>query len=533
MLIAIAKKELLHHLASFRFWVAALLTVVLASSSTLIAARDYRRRLTDYRERAASHQRSLRAATVYSYLQPIVLRPPEPLSVLDQGFDPHLGTDVAIHPFAIPAAATGGHRGNEFLVSLPTADLTTIVSVVLGLLALLLTHDAITGEKEEGMLRTVFAAGAAKRSVLAGKLFGGLLTVSLPLGVGVLLSLSLFRLEVETAFTADQWLRIAGLVCMYGIYLSFMLLVGLLISLHVRSTARALSAAMLLWFVLTIVVPGVAWAAARDLVTTEGARRSAERKVAELSAEHERRLAQELRRKPLRSAFSGHTAMSYLSGGQRAVRYRNGSAEYYDALAEYYRFEVTSGIQHAARVFAVQQGYERRLRTGERLGAGLAALSPASILDRLSETFAGTSIEEYDRFLESCRRYRRALLDYLDRKQAFRSWRWFTDDAPGKLRPWPVYLGLQPDEVDTAGARALFGRLGEPGIDARVRHDRQGAERDPARRLRLDDMPVFSYRGTDLLVSLHRAAAGVGVLLLLNVLAAAAAWARFRDYEPG
>ena len=87
---AIVKKELRNHLASFRFWVGALLTIVLAYSSTLVAARDYNLRLSSFRERVASHLQELAAVSVYSYLQPVVVRPPEPLSVLDQGFDSRL-----------------------------------------------------------------------------------------------------------------------------------------------------------------------------------------------------------------------------------------------------------------------------------------------------------------------------------------------------------------------------------------------------------------------------------------------------------
>src|SRR3954447_25396867 len=119
---AIVKKELRNHLASFRFWVGALLTVVLAFSSTLVAARDYSLRLASYQRRVASAQQELATVSVYSYLQPLVVRPPEPLSVLDQGFDSRLGTEVAIHLFTIPVETTAGYRSNELLVSLPTVD---------------------------------------------------------------------------------------------------------------------------------------------------------------------------------------------------------------------------------------------------------------------------------------------------------------------------------------------------------------------------------------------------------------------------
>jgi len=533
MLGAITRKELLNHLAGFRFWVGALLTVVLAASSMLVTARDYNLRLGSYRERVASQEEKLRAVSVYSFLQPLVVRPPEALSVLDQGFDSRLGTDVEIHLLSIPVEATGGHRGNELLVSVPTVDLTTIVSVVLGLLALLLTCDAVTSEREGGTLRAVFANRVSRRTVLAGKLAGGLLALTLPLGAALLMSLALFHLEVEAGLAPEQWLRVLGLVGSYLLYLSLMLLLGLLISLHVRSTSRALGISVLVWFVLAIVVPGAARAIAGDLVATQGVKRKTERTIAELQAEHDRRLAAELRRDPLRTAFSGHTAVSFASGEHGAVRYRYGSATYYDSLAQYYRLAAKAGVRHAAGVFAVRQRYEERLRFGERLGAGLAALSPAFLLNRLSESFAGTSIAEHDRFLDVTRRYRLKLLGWLERRQAFQSWRWFTDDRPGGLQPWPRYLGLAPEEVEADRVHLLFSRLSEPGVGARVRRDREAAEKDLSRRLPLGDMPVFSYRGPGFLASLRRGAAEAGTLLILNVAAALAAWARFQRYELG
>jgi len=530
---AIVGKELRNHLASFRFWVGALLTIVLAYSSTLIAARDYNLRLSRYRDRVASHQQELRAVSVYSYLQPVLVRPPEPLSVLDQGLDSRLGTEVAIHGFSIPIEAAAGYGGNELLVSLPAVDLTTIVSVVLGLLALLLTHDAITGEREDGMLRAVFANRVTRQTVLAGKLVGDLVALLLPLTIGLLVSLGLFRFEVRPSLTADQWLRVAGLAGGYVIYLSLMVLLGFLISLHFRTTSRALGISVLVWFVLTIALPAATRALASDLIDTEEARRSSEREIGKLMAEQSRQLGQEFRREPLRASFSGHTAISVAKGGNRAERYRNGSAAYYDSLASYYRFEVQSGARNATRIFAVQQRYEARLRAGEKLEWTLAAVSPAFLLDLLSEAFAGTSISEHDRFLAASRAYRLTLLAYMEGKGAFRSWRWFTDDKPAALHPWPLYLGLSPEEVPPGRVAALFSRLSEPAVAARVRQDREEAQRDPTRHLPLGDLPRFAYRSLDFSTSLRQGAAAAAALLLFNVLAAGAAWARFRRYELG
>jgi ABC-type transport system involved in multi-copper enzyme maturation permease subunit len=528
MLGAVVRKEFLNHIASFRFWVAAVLALVLAASSTSIAARDYNERLRGYRERLADHERKLAAVTVYSSLQPAALRPPELLSILDQGFDAQLGTDVTIDVFSIPTRAARAQRGNELLVSLPAVDLTRIVGVVLGLLALLLSYDAFTGERAAGTLRTTFAHGVSRRTVLAGKILGGLLTLAMPLAAALLASLALLVLQTATAPSPDQWLRIAGLALAYGGYLSLMLLLGLILSLHARSSSSALVIAVLFWLVAVLVLPESAWALASSVTGTQEARRETERAERGLAAAYERRLAAELRRQPILTAFSGHTPVVLMSGKHRAVLHRFGSAAYYTALGRYHRFEVETGIRSAEQLTAIDQRYDRRLREGERLGAILSAASPSFLLDRIAQSFAGTSVTEQDRFLASCRAFRRTFLGYLERRKAFDSWRWFTDDPPDQLHPWPEFLGLRLDQVSAANVSGLFRRLTEPAVEARVQKSRQAAEQDASRRLRLEDMPRFSYAGPRFGAALGSVALEIGVLLALNALAVAAAWLGFR-----
>jgi ABC-2 type transport system permease protein len=532
MLGACIRKEILCHLASVRFWVATLITVVLAAGSTLIAARDYESRRERYDDRSAAQQREIRNVSVYSFLQPGALRPPEPLSVFDQGFDARLGTEVKIHLFEVPTHATGGSRGNELLAALPAAevDLTTIVSVILGLLALLLACDAVTCEREEGTLRTLLAQGVSRRVVLAGKTLGGLLTLCLPLAAALLVSFAVVALTVGLEPYESRGPRIAGLVASYLIYLALMLLLGLLISLRARSSSRALMISVFLWLVTIIVLPQVAWTVAGGLVDTREEASRAESRERELAAEESHRLSAAFARHPLRRAFNGHTAISYAKGPHRAVRHRNGSASYYDALQEYYGLEVRSGIQQAQRVYKAQREYEERLRKGERLGFWLAAASPAVLLDRVSESFAGTSLEDYDAFLAECRRHRLALLAFLERRSAFRTWRWFTDDSPERLHPWPQFLGLRPEEVDAARVHTLFNRLSSAEIQPKLRLQRSAAEADPARRLDLSGLPQFTYRGPGFLECLRRAAPGALFLLLLIALTAATVWSHFARY---
>ena len=533
MLTAIAKKEFLEHLASFRFWIGASLAVVLAGLATVIAAEDHDLRLMSYRDRSARLEAELEAVHVYSFVQPVAMRAPEPLSILDQGFDQKLGTDVRIHLFTVPAAAAGGQRGNELMVTAMPIDLTTIVSVVLGLLALLLTSDAIAGERMEGTLRTSLSHAVSRRTVLAGKALGGLATIAVPLAATLAVSVLILVFRSEVGLAPEHWWRLAGLAASYVLYLSLMLLLGLTISLYVRRAASALVVAILAWLAIVIVLPSAAWAVAGELVEAQEARRLAEDRAAELAVEHERLLARELSRHPLLGRFSGHTSPFYVTAANRAVLRRYGSAAYYDALVGFHAFEVAAGMRLAEEVFATHRQHEARLLAGQRLGTALAAASPAFLLDRLSESFAATSVDDHDRFLAACRGYRARLVGYLKSRQAVRSWRWFTDDPPGGTRPWPTLLGVSVEEVDEGSARLLFGRVSEPAVQERLRRERAELEEDQSRRLDLAGMPRFSYRGPGAVESFRRAAPEAAALLLVNAVLTVVAWLRFERYEIG
>lgn len=532
MLYAIIRKEFQFHLAGFPLRIGAVLTLVLAATSILISARDYNLRLHDFRDRAAAHARDLRKATVYSYLQPVAMRPPEPLSVLDQGFDAYLGNEVTIHLFAIPAEASGGYRGNELLGASPAADLTTIVAVVLGLLALLLAHDAMQSERESAVLPSLLASGIPRGTLLTGKVLGGLLALALPLGGALLVSLAIFTLQVEATLSFAQWLRAAGLAAAYALYLSFMFLLGLLISIGMHNRLRALVVAVVVWLATVVVLPGSARTLIGDLGSMQRGRQVAARRSAELLAEGDRRLDTARRRESLRTPFSGDHASSFATGPNRAVLYRYGSASYYDALSAYYRTEVATGIRYAETAFAERQRLEEKLRAGERLAAVLSLVSPASLLEGLSEKLAGTSTGDYDRFLTACRSYRLAFADYLRSRNVFSSWRWFTDDPPDRLYPWPRFFGLSPEEVEPGEVRQLFQRFGEPAVASRLWREQSQFEKDPARRLRIQDMPRFESPEAGLLEYLRRGAPEALGLLTFNAVAGAVVAARFRRWSP-
>ena len=523
MLYAFAKKELLHHLASHHYLASSVLLVVLSGMATLVGTADYNLRLDTYETRLEEHRQELEKVRVYSYLQPLVQHPPEPLAILARGFEDRRSDEVRIHVFAVPTADSAGRR-NPFSASFHNLDLTTIVQVVLGLQALLLAFDAFVGEREQGTLQLVLAHGVDRATLLAGKFLGAFTALSGPLAMGFFTSLAIiFSWGKVTVDAGDGW-RIAGLFGAYTAYGAVMLLLGFLISIKSASASRALALAVLSWLALIFLLPQTTIAVVGE-ATREDA--SLENAVAALEQELEERLDASWASDPLRRRRGGDFAPVVQTGGNRAVLRRCGSGRYYESLGRFYREQTDLGMDYAQRIFARRQARMREERTARQLVSALTSLSPAYLLTRITTSLASSSIEELEAFLAACRRYRELFIEFIHAKAPFRTGRWFTDD-PGGGRAWPTFLGLEPKDVDTANFQDLFNRFLAPEIQQQLQHEL--AEDDPARRLDLEGLPRFDFEGTDFAQASRRVLREILLLLGLGSLLAAAIWRGLRHY---
>lgn len=527
MVGAITRKELIVHLVSFRFWVGTLFTIVLAAAATFVAARDFEQRQRGFESRQKALQEELGKVTVYSYLQPVAIRPPQALSILAQGSDAKSGTDASINLFTIPVAASGGARGNEFLSWLRTVDLTTLVSVMLGLLALLLMADSVVGEKAEGSLRLVLAHGGSRRALWAGKFLGGLAAVCLPLLGCLVVGLTLLHRAAPQGIAALGWWRIAGLVVAYLGYLSLMLWLGLLISLTTPTAARALQMAAFVWVLGALVLPDEAtWTSARNWSGADEQRRTAiERQDARANL-RSRQLKELRAQNPVMKGFSREWPSHTDNHGVGGIRYRYASAAYYDQAVAFHRQEVRNGMALADAALVDHRRVAALWRSADARGRAFASLSPSFLLSRVADSIAGTAPEDFGRFQAACIAYRQTVRRYLDEKNAFSSWRWLTDDSRENLYPWPRFLKLEPEQIHTPEeAWDLFNKLDAQEDQIELQ------DRLRERPLSLKGLQRFTYQPAGARESLQRVKPEIALLLLANLLAAWACRVRFLRLE--
>ena len=491
MLLAVIKKEIRGHVVSARYVICTVILLVLAILSAWVGTTDYVLRMERYQNHLEDEKVERESLLVYSYLEPMLSRQPEPLSVLERGFEGRLASEVPISIYEIPLRPQEEARGNAYLGSLRSLDFTMLVRLVLGLLALLLTFNAINEEKANGNLRFVLAQGVSRKLLLTGKLLGAFVALLAPLLLSLGVSVWILHVQGSVPLDPTLWRRLLALILAYLAYLVLMVLLGLLLSLRSERTSSALVLSLLAWLLIVFLIPQSAVAVASGWTQEVCGPQVLKRHLDEVRRQRGQEVAELNTRFPIFNDGAHRPPVLLLD--DRRVRFRFGSAAYYDARASYFQEETRIGMAYANEIYKIRRECGAAVENAERTANLLASFSPAFLLERLAESFAATSAADFDRFYEECRAYRETLIEYLREQEIFRSWQWFTDDV--EPYPWTSFLGVaDPSTLRPEEARALFTQFHTPEIQKQVRLREENYNNNPSRRLNLDDLPELQRR---------------------------------------
>jgi len=529
-----------HDLAlTLRFSVGTALTLVLAVLAAYIGSLDYNARLDSYQTKLKLNRQDLERTAVYSYLRPTLVRPPEPLSILNHGLEGRLGTDISIGVDEEQTEAQGENRGNEYLSVFSALDLTVIVAVILGLLALLFTFDLVSGEREAGTLKLMMSFSLPRSEVLLGKYLGAWVTLMVPAAMACILSLLVIGVAAHAHFGASDLARLALLFLAYAVYLSLMLLVGLLISSFVQRSSVALVGATFVWFFFVAIAPNLA-----TMLPDFAGRRAevygaANERLIQVGKEEEASAKQlqdprdfDDKKHPM---FLYHYAINNNWGGETAFECHFGDAKFYNLVADFFGKRIPFTMKYASQRADTWREYLRYRDRQAGWARALAFLSPSAVFENLAKFLSGTSEVDYSHFLELTGQYRNTFTGYLQGRGAFTSWRWFTTDPDDGDPPWTILAtGKTPDEMEATG-QAPMAVLNDWSHDKdkwqkfiQMEMDRG---KNLSRYLSLRDLPAFTYQRLSAGAVLVAAAPEIAFLLGLNLILFLIAYMRFIRYD--
>ena len=270
MLNRLIQKEIRQILLDFRFLTIFAICVALTVLSVYVGIQSYTRLLEQHNVVADMNQKFMHQSLVedgnlwdlrrrgYPWS-----RRPEVLGTLVFGLAGSLGQEVHIQYQRLAFFQDSLFAVDPVHALFGVLDFGFVVKVILSFCALLLTYDAVCGEKEAGTLRIAASFSVPRTTLTLAKLAGSSIAVLLPLMVAFLVAGIVLSATSSLHLGADEWLRILFLLGIFGIYITIWTGFGIWISSLTHSRITAFLGLLGLWTLWIFVIPNVALSAAQ------------------------------------------------------------------------------------------------------------------------------------------------------------------------------------------------------------------------------------------------------------------------------
>jgi ABC-type transport system involved in multi-copper enzyme maturation permease subunit len=257
MIRRILWKELLNNLRSLRLSLTFILLVLAMVIAGLVFAQKYHQMIEDHSRDVNVDLQGMRdrveSIDALAFHSHHLYKSPNPMRLCAEGREKYTPNSFEINITKINGMQNRG-RVNFLRARLEDLDWTFIIGVIVSFAAIILTYDAISGEREDGTLKLMMSNSVSRASIILGKYLGGVVSLLIPLLAAIMLNL-IIVLILGLNFTAAQWGRI-GVICLISlVYISCFLMLGLFVSSVTRNSATSLVILLFLWTIFIAIVP--------------------------------------------------------------------------------------------------------------------------------------------------------------------------------------------------------------------------------------------------------------------------------------
>lgn len=322
-------------------------------------------------------------------------KPAGVLALADPGVDAYAGSMVWMEAHKQNDTQFRAARDASLVERMGRLTLAFVWQTVLPLVALLLGHAAMAGERSQGTLRPLLAQGLAPWQLLAGKLLA--LGASL-LGLLAITSLGLWGLALAgdgagTAGTADLAWRLTGMALAYAPYLLGFALLALALAAWLPDGRSALLLLLGFWLLNSFVAPR--WAS--DHAAASNPLPSALAFRAELAADKKKQFGHDDSH-PAFAAFKTRVLAEY--GVQRIE----------DLPVSFRGLSLRADDEAGYRIYDAHFGrLQARIEQQDRTRAAAGWLLPMLALQPVSMAMAGTDNRHHHHFVQAAEAHRRRI----------------------------------------------------------------------------------------------------------------------------
>ncbi len=248
MIWVIARKTILRNIYNWKFMVSFILIVVLMILNALFFSQEIAERSREYARLAAEGRAKSNLDEAYLF------KAPSPLIFLSEGGEQYLPKLARItldflDDSFVPVAV------KSLVPKFESLDWAYIIGILMSLLAIFFSYDAVAGEKEAGTLSLALAGPLRRRELIVGVYLGSLASLALAFATGAVLNLLILGLSRSEILQGDALLRILTAAIISLLYISLFVSIGIFSSCLFAKSSTALISALLLWVFLIVVVP--------------------------------------------------------------------------------------------------------------------------------------------------------------------------------------------------------------------------------------------------------------------------------------
>jgi ABC-type transport system involved in multi-copper enzyme maturation permease subunit len=453
--------------------------------SVFVGIRDYRSSVRRFEAANNLVHQEMREARQWASVTNRIYREPNPLQIFSSGVEYDIGRFSTISSWQPVKLVHSAYSDDPIYAVFRFIDFSFIVQVVLTLLAILFTYNAINGERESGTLQLALSNAIPRSQYVSAKFVGAWLGIMIPIALSMVVGLSLL-VVYQIPMTGYDWVRLAFLLGVSVLLVTFFTAYGIFVSSVTRHSNVSFLISLVSWVAFVLIIPraGVMLAGQLVRVATD-----AEMKTRyDLYAKD--RWNQQMDN--MTKVWKGRMdAMQGLTDDQRRAK-QNEMRPQWDEEDNSGRETTLRDIDENGR--KLNEQFRNEKLEQQRTAFALSRLSPVSSYQLAVMNLAGTDIDLKNRYEDALNSFRTTFNNFKDRKQK-----------------------------ESGGGGGL-----------RISVDSQtGIKIDVGREIALDlsNVPQFVAAAVPLMNILGQAAIDYGLLLIYSLLAFAGAFLVFQQYD--
>ncbi|MFB0554467.1 MAG: ABC transporter permease subunit [Phycisphaerae bacterium] len=429
MLKTIIAKEFLNNILNLRFIIGLVLCTIVTIACIMILAHDYRREMKDYNARMNLQDEILdnyAKANRHRLLGMVrTQKPPERFRPLIIGIPGN--EDLGFFDY------------NPLPILFPPLDFLFIVTIIMSLLAMLFSYDAIAGERQSGTLRLVISNSISRTTILFGKLVGGTASLLIPFILALLVGVLYVSVNPSIQWDSSAWVELALLTAASITFITLFYLLGLMISTFSKYSAISILNCLFLWVLLILVIPNVCPYISAQLCRISSIKQT-ERQLEEIKINSIKAAGERIKEsaKKLRSQYGtlfsefesmkfGGIGSFYIFGRdldpkyQKAAQQRANADPEFKAMMDAFHEEHKKARDESFRIQnelgdKVRGDLATKAALQTKLAKNLACISPFANFVYVARDLTGTGLRSLDYYEQTKDEYERQLRSYAEEK---------------------------------------------------------------------------------------------------------------------